>query len=392
VTGTRDEPLRILLTAHHRLDPNQGAPGATLGLGRALERLGHRVELFSFDDLPPRLGPRAQELLFPEFAALALRSAEKRGLDVVDALTGDAWVWAVARRKPSPRRPLLVTRSQGLEHVYHESRVVEARADGRTLPWLSRAYHGGLRLREVEQSLRRADLALFMNDADLRYAVESLGVSAGRVAETRNAIADVFLGRALEPVGPEVRIAQVGTYAERKGIKYSVPALRSVLDRHQRVRAGLIGTGCPRERVLADFPENLHQRIEVVSRYENRELPDLLAPYHVELLPSLAEGAPIVLLEAMACGLAPVTSDIPGALALVEHERDALVVPAGDAKALERAVERLLADRELLERLRRAGHAKAQRYGWDEVARETVDLYRRSVLGNAASPASGSRR
>ena len=244
MSSGEEEPLRILFTVHHTLDANAGAPGATLNLGRALEGLGHHVEYFSFENFPSWLPSRARELLFPEVTAFALR----RAVDVIDAMTGDAWLFALGTRKPSARRPLLVTRAHGIEHVFHEARIAEARANGTGLPLLARIYHGGLRLREVAESLRRADLALFLNDEDLSFAVERLGVSRQRAARTRNGIANVFLGRPLEPAGPEIGIAFLGTYHERKGIRYGVPALRAPLDRHPTVRVGFIGAGVPRAR------------------------------------------------------------------------------------------------------------------------------------------------
>ena len=377
VTAGEDERLRILFTVHHPLDPNAGAAGATLNLGRAMERLGHQVDYFSFDDLPAWLMPRARHLLFPEITAFAVR----RHVDVLDAMTGDAWLWALSSRKPSGRRPLLVTRAHGIEHVFHEARVAEARANGAGLPLLSRLYDGGLRLREVELSLRRADLALFLNDDDLVFAIERLGVLPDHAARTRNGIADGFLGRPLKRAGPglELGIAHLGTYHERKGIRYGVPALRALLQRHPTVRAGFIGAGCPREQVLQNFPENLRDRIDVVPAYSNQDLPHLLEGYHIQLFPTLAEGGPLVLLEAMACGLAPVTTRTRGPLATVEPGRDGLVVAASRLTGAEEALERLVTDRSLLERLRAAAHAKAQGYGWDEVARETLALYRKRL-------------
>src|SRR3954454_3646051 len=132
--------MRILLCIHHHLDANAGAPGVTLQLGAAYEALGHDVSFLSFDDLPAQLGPRAAEFLFPELAAVLLRR-RARDVDILDATTGDAWLWRrVASRST---RPLLVTRSHGLEHVYWRSAVEETQEEGGSLPLRSRLYHGG---------------------------------------------------------------------------------------------------------------------------------------------------------------------------------------------------------------------------------------------------------
>lgn len=377
------EPLRIVITVHHHLDPNAGAPGAAWHLGCELRARGHHVEIFSFDDLPARLPARAKELFFPEFAAARFAARERAGLDVVDALTGDAWAWFTVRR--DGRRPVLITRSQGLEHVYVARHVEETRARGDRLPLPFRLYHAKYRLREVEISLRRADRAVFLNDDDRTFAVERLGVSSATAVVGRNGIGSQFLRRPFSPLGDgPVRIAQVGTFNERKGIRYGVPALAAVLRRHEAVTASLIGTQRAHADVLAAFPVDVRDRLDVVPTYANDDLPGLLEGHHVKLFPTLAEGAPIVLGETMACGLAPVTTAISGVLAFVEDGRTGLVVPPGDAAALETALERAVADRHLLELLRRAAHEAAQRFGWAEIATETERLYHQALAERRA--------
>src|SRR5881397_3172961 len=108
--------MRVLLCLHQRLDPDLGAPGATLALGAALQRRGCRVEYFSYDEAYGQLREeRARhQLRFPWRAATFLLRRARR-FDVVDASTGDAWVWASLGRLRSARTAL-VTRSHGLEH------------------------------------------------------------------------------------------------------------------------------------------------------------------------------------------------------------------------------------------------------------------------------------
>ena len=108
--------LRILLSIHHELDPDSGAPGSTVALGKAYANLGHEVRLLSFDDLPGHLPHRAAAMAYPPFVAMRLAREARRGIDVIDASTGDTWVWAALTR--GRRRPLLVTRSHGLEHLF----------------------------------------------------------------------------------------------------------------------------------------------------------------------------------------------------------------------------------------------------------------------------------
>lgn len=86
--------MNILLTIHHNLDFNSGAPGSILKLGEQYQKLGHKVQYYSFDNLPPWMSGKAKSLLFPWFlVAHILNISNKEVVDVVDASTGDAWVW-----------------------------------------------------------------------------------------------------------------------------------------------------------------------------------------------------------------------------------------------------------------------------------------------------------
>ncbi len=76
----RPNRLRILLTIHHDLDENAGAPGATIRLAAALRRLGHGVEILSHDDLPKSLRGRATLFCFPMLVACARLRGEARVL------------------------------------------------------------------------------------------------------------------------------------------------------------------------------------------------------------------------------------------------------------------------------------------------------------------------
>jgi hypothetical protein len=155
-------------------------------------------------------------------------------------------MWAKLRRNPGIR-PLLVTRSHGLEHVMHLEILAEARQGNLDLSWKYPLYHGGLRLWEVAQSLRDCDLALLLNQYDADYATNQLGVDPNRVRVVANGIPEAFLNLLLTPTPSDrdgaLRIAQVGSYIPRKGIGYGVPAVNQILQQHPNVMMSFFGNG-----------------------------------------------------------------------------------------------------------------------------------------------------
>ena len=373
--------MRILLTIHHHLDPAAGAPGVTLALRDAYGAAGHEVSILSFDDMPAWLPARGRELLFPEF--VAARLTRGRPYDVVDASTGDAWIWARIRRK----RGLLVCRLHGLEHVFWEQERAEAAAGGQRPPLTTRIYHGGLRLREVEAALRGSDACFFLNAGERDRAVATLGVRPDTAFVVRNGIPAALVGLPppLPPDGPP-RIAHLGSFTARKGVRYLVPALAAVLAQRPDATISYLGPGAGAGHVIAAHPTTVRERVRVVETYDRRDLPALLAGHQVMVSASLAEGFSLALPEAMACGLAPVVTALDGAREIVRDAANGRLVPPGDAGALERALLSTLADGAALQRLRIAAHASAQELGWERVAAAQLALY--GELGRSASATS----
>jgi glycosyltransferase involved in cell wall biosynthesis len=379
--------VRIRLVVHHELDPNSGAAGQTAQMCEQYRLEGHEATIFSWSDLPARLRPRTKQLLFPLFVAWHLaRAVRREHLDVVDASTSDAWLWALLDR--ARRRTLLVTTSHGLEHVRNEARCELARDGLESLSWKYPLYYGGLHLREVEVSLRKADRVFILNRYDQTYAVDRLGVDASRIRRVTNGIRDGFLGLPLEPTpldaADPIRIALVFSYLPLKGVKYGAEALELTLRRHPAASATLLGTGVPRDVVLRDFTADLHARITVVARYDNTPLPSHLRGDHIILFPTLTEGFGVALLEAMACGLAPVSTRVPGPLEFVNRENGLLVEPRNSA-ALAQALDFLIDDRTMLDRVRRAAFATAQRYGARAAALERIAHYESAITERAVA-------
>lgn len=104
----------------------------------------------------------------------------------------------------------------------------------------------------------------------------------------------------------------------------------------------------------------------------------LLASCDIVVQPSLAEGLPFAVLEAMAMGRALVASDVGGIAEAVLHGQTGFVVPAGMAEPLATALQRLIADAELRKNMGQAGRARAVAYfSQDVMLARTFALYGR---------------
>jgi glycosyltransferase involved in cell wall biosynthesis len=372
--------MNILFTCHYNFNINAGAAGVTWRLGQEYQQLGHQVEYYSLDSLPQCLHPLAKVAAFPEFVAARIATLERqKAVDIIDASTGDGWVWAVLNQKRK-QRPVIVARCHGLEHVEHEEYLEEVERGHLKFSWKYPLYRGSIRLWEAAASMRYADLALFLNCRDREYAIERLCVHPERADIIANGIPETFLNLPFEPLPQDgtLRIAQVGTYIVRKGVHYGSPALNQILQRYPQVAVSFFGTECPEELVYSDFDSSVHDRVQVVPRYAHETLPSLLKGHHIKLFPTISEGFGLALIEAMACGLAPITTATPGPLEIVQDGHDAIVIPGRDQVAIEQALERLINDRIYLEYLRRHAYETAQTYSWLRIAQNNLACYEKA--------------
>ena len=367
--------MKILMSIHHVLDRNSGAPGATINLAEAMIRQGVDVELLSYDNFNLR-DDIVSQFQYPLRVQRHLLHHAKE-FEIIDASTGDTWVNLIRRR---PSGPKIVTRSHGLEHTAYwatESRNGVIGLD--RLSWKFRRYQT-FRLWQVALTLRKADLNLFLNEQDRAFSVQHLGVSHSRTAKVANGIPSTFLNRSVSFDLPYIlRIANIGTFTTQKGIYYDCSALNSILIHYPNVMVSFVGTGVPAREVLQLFDPIVHSRITVIPKYAHESLPQLLQGHQIFFFPTLSEGFGMALVEAMAMGLAPVTTDTAGPREIVEHETNGIMVAARDSQALKGAVERLLKNPRLLTDLRINAFYAAQKYGWDDIASNTIALYNQII-------------
>jgi glycosyltransferase involved in cell wall biosynthesis len=115
----------------------------------------------------------------------------------------------------------------------------------------------------------------------------------------------------------------------------------------------------------ADYPPTVRERIHVVERYDNRDLPGLLAGHQSLVSMSLAEGFPGTVLERMACGLAPVATRLSGTRTIISDGDNGRLIPPADEAGLVETIESLLVDRTELARIRKAAWHRAQEFSCD---------------------------
>lgn len=184
--------------------------------------------------------------------------------------------------------------------------------------------------------------------------------------------------RARPPGDGRMRVLLASRLLWDKGLAEFVAALRQLRLQGRTVHALLAGTpdpGNPATVPEATIREWVAEGLVSWLGHVD-DMAGLLGSVDMVVLPSHREGLPRTLVEAAACGLPLITTDVPGCREVVSDGVDGLLVPRGDSRALAQAIRRLQDDPELARRLSVAARLKA-RSQFDEhiVIQRTLEVY-----------------
>ena len=176
-------------------------------------------------------------------------------------------------------------------------------------------------------------------------------------------------------------IGTVTRLHESKGNAYLVDAARLVLDRRPEARFVLVGEGPLRETLEAQARQlGLGDRFLFVGFA--RDVAQVLGAFDLSVFPSLWEGTPLTVFEALASGKTIVATDADGLLDVLTDRRDARIVPRRDARALADAIVWLMNDPEERARLAAAARVTAERYDIAAFVKKMEQLYVRLSNGS----------
>lgn len=224
----------------------------------------------------------------------------------------------------------------------------------------------------------RRNVLILQNPDDARMLVSAGLVEPSRVRLIRGSGVDTVK---FQP-SPEVAGLPVVMLASRmlwdKGVGEFTEAARLLQARGAQARFVLVGDGD------ADNPANIPDTqlntwrdggvVEWWGRCE--DMPGAFAQAHIVCLPSYREGLPKVLLEAAACALPLVATDVPGCREIVRHGTNGLLVPLKDAVSLAHAIEKLLVEPGLRREMGRNGRDMVvAEFSEGHVAQQTLAVY-----------------
>ena len=275
-------------------------------------------------------------------------------------------------------------------HVYASATAASVATLGLNVPLVITEHSEGSwrtwRNRQVSRWVyRRAKHVVAVSSSMRRLLLQEYGVPPQLVIVVPNAVAassDTTPGEPPSLPGEWREGPVVGVVAQlkpEKGLNTFLEAAARVSPLLPNVRFLVVGDGPLRGELEASTEHlGLNQRVRFLGfRSDARALVELL---DVLVVPSLSEGAPLVVLEAMAAAVPVVGSAVGGIPDQIRHEREGLLVPPGDLVALGDALLRLLRSPTYARRLGEAGRQRAAAdFGYGTMLRQIEAVYRNAL-------------
>ncbi|NKX42573.1 glycosyltransferase family 4 protein [Rhodobacteraceae bacterium R_SAG2] len=183
------------------------------------------------------------------------------------------------------------------------------------------------------------------------------------------------------PEGP-LRLAAIGRFVEQKGQMVLIHALAKLVETHPDLHLSLIGDGEMRQDLEAAIARyDLSRHVTLTGWLSEADVRAELAKAHALVMPSFAEGLPMVVMEAMAAARPVVATYIAGTPELVVPGQTGWLVPAGDPDVLAEAISDLaVTPSETLSRMGQAGRTRVlQRHDSEIEASKLVHHFEEAI-------------
>jgi glycosyltransferase involved in cell wall biosynthesis len=176
-----------------------------------------------------------------------------------------------------------------------------------------------------------------------------------------------------------VIIGTVGRLVPVKGIEYLLKSAKILGEKFPDLRLLIVGDG-PAKNQLQELAKKLGINSSVIFTGHRDDVLNLVSCLDVFVLPSLSEGIPMALLEAMAVGVPVVASNVGGIPEVLEDGKTGILIPARDEKIMANVCQNLLEHKETRELLAiKAKKVVEERFSAAAMAEKVAQIYRSLV-------------
>lgn len=185
----------------------------------------------------------------------------------------------------------------------------------------------------------------------------------------------------------------VGRLVDKKGIEYLIDAMPLVLERHPEQHLTIIGDGPLKASLLERCREKcIEHAVTFAGSITNESIPPYLQQSAIAIIPSVVtdngdqEGAPVAIMETLACACPTIVSDYPGARDIITDGENGLLVPQRSAQKIAEKISFLLENADVREALGRRGRESVQdTFDWTVISSAFESLFHQ-FLPTASQP------
>lgn len=246
------------------------------------------------------------------------------------------------------------------------------------------AYEGTYTSRQIIKAMNFADKVLSVSE-DLKLHIVNLGINENKVIVVPNGVDT----EKFKPAGKENSrkllnlpldkniILFVGALRSIKGVDYLIEAAKNFVDSNTELY--LVGRDDGLKKSLKKMAQDfkITDFIKFIGPVNHEDIPLWISASDILVLPSLSEGRPNVVLEALACEVPVVATDVGGIPELIINGETGYLVPAKNPLELSEKVNKLLGDENQREKMGKFGRKSIIQRGltWEAHAKKTVDIY-----------------
>lgn len=216
--------------------------------------------------------------------------------------------------------------------------------------------------------------AIICYTPEMKEEMENYGIRTENVRIIHNGVNTEFF-RPLNNNDKKYDIIWVGRYVPGKGIEFLIQSLSELKKEFKNFKVLMIGSG-PLKKSIEEMiiKRNLTNHITLIEKISNDDLVYYYNNSKLFVLTSIEEGVPRTILEAMACGLPVVCSDLPQLKTLIDGS--GILVPKKDTISIANAIMKILNDNKFYEQLSKNARQKIiTKYSWEDTVNKTIQLY-----------------
>lgn len=223
-------------------------------------------------------------------------------------------------------------------------------------------------------TLKSADKIICYTDNE-KESLEHLGITPNKIAVIHNGI-NTHLFCPDDKKYISNNILWIGRFVPGKDVECLLDAFKIIISYNPMIKLIMIGEGPLKDKILNKIKLlNLSNNVTIIDFLPNSELPSFYNNSDIFVLPSLYEGVPRTILEAMSCEVPVVCTNLPQLKNIVDG--CGYLVPSHNPKAIADRVLTILSDDNLRLKFGNNGRCKILKYySWEETVKQINNLYK----------------